>query len=378
MKRNFKKYWGIYVPLFFGILTLLFWGVGKMLSLTLRIMPFYVLKILNIVSIFVFLFWLFLRLRACTKRKNKKYSGVLTLVYAILTIAVAGVVCYYSILLLGYSFDPEHVVERNGIKMVARVSSLIDVNVHYYAYENDLYYGEELGYEWYGDGHYDPIATEENFQPIRWEFHDLSGNPLQSGETEVSKIENSSVHKMTRDADTAEHTYRFIYTTPYYWSRQTDACSPTRIGITTFDENMEAETGRVYVQNYLLNDQNEPVEKADEAVLSALLKDLCPDTAQAYIDLLRRGFSEKAKENGWGKTEIQNPVFGVVEGDKNKMVRVQFDLIQNGEKQAVLQYVRADEPYMLTAFFSDAEIRTSQTDSCFWALDSLKATKRNK
>lgn len=378
MKRSFKKYWGIFVPLFFAIVTLLFWGVGKMLALTLRRDPLSVLLLLNIASVVVFLLWCFLRLRARIKRKNRKHGGVWTTVYAILMIVVAVAVSYFGVMATAVGSGMEYVVERYDTKMVAHVERILDVNVHYYAYENALYYGKELGCEWYGLGLYDPIAVDEFSKPLKWEFHDLSGNLLQSGETKSLQVAPSKTTKMTHDIDTYDHAYRFIYTAPYFWGRQVDAYSPTRIGITIFNENMDLETGRIYLQNYLLNDRNEPIDKSDKDVFSALFKDFSPDTAQAYVEFLDRGFTEKAKENGWGETEIQNPVFGVVEGTNGKMFRVQFDLVRNGEKQAVLQYIRRDEPYLLTAFFSDTETRTAETDDCFWVLDSLKATKRNK
>lgn len=376
MKRTFKKYWGLFVPLFCGVLTLLLWGGGKLFSLTLQMNPFTDLMLLDLASVVVFLFWLMLRLCAHAKRKARKYSGVLIFLYAVLTLAASAALCYGGVVALALYSEPEHVVERNGEKMVAHVHNFLDVQVHYYTYENALYYGKELGKEDYSLGLYDPIE-EENHELLRWEFHDREGKPLQSGETLTKKAEPFEGYRMTRDVDTAGHAYRFIYSAPYYWSGQPDIYSPTRIGITAFDKNMEAETGRVYLQNYLQNDKNESIEQADDAVISALLKEPCPDTAQAYIELLRRGFSQQAKENDWGETEIESPVFSVVQGEQEKMLCVRFDLIRNGEKQAVLQYIRQNEPYMLTAFFCDAEALETQKNACLWTLDSLKATKRN-
>lgn len=61
---------------------------------------------------------------------------------------------------MGFAHTPEHVVEKNGIKTVARVNSFLDKNVDYYVYKNSLFYGKSLGHEWYGSGGSDPLDAE--------------------------------------------------------------------------------------------------------------------------------------------------------------------------------------------------------------------------
>ena len=76
--------------------------------------------------------------------------------------------------LLGFVFShtPEHVVLRDGQKMLAVVNSFLDVTVEYHAYENAFLMGKQtLINEYYGSGGYDPFEREE--MPTPQEIHDF-------------------------------------------------------------------------------------------------------------------------------------------------------------------------------------------------------------
>lgn len=71
--------------------------------------------------------------------------------------------------LLGFVFShtPEHVVLRDGQKMLAVVNSFLDVTVEYHAYENAFLMGKQtLICEYYGSGGYDPFEREERPKPL--------------------------------------------------------------------------------------------------------------------------------------------------------------------------------------------------------------------
>lgn len=85
-----------------------------------------------------------------------------------------------ALFLMGFTYMPEHVVVRNDIKMVARVSSFLDEMVYYYQYKNIFFYGKELGDEYYGSGGSDPLAQASVQTPVRWTFYDLDGNVIES------------------------------------------------------------------------------------------------------------------------------------------------------------------------------------------------------
>ena len=72
--------------------------------------------------------------------------------------------------LLGFVFSmkPEHVMDRDGIKMVAVVNSFLQVTVGYHVYQNFLTMGKDIViYEDYGNGGYDPFEKGRDAQPLR-------------------------------------------------------------------------------------------------------------------------------------------------------------------------------------------------------------------
>lgn len=78
----------------------------------------------------------------------------------------------FGLLGLAFSHDPEHVVQRDGQKMLAVVNSFLDVNVEYHAYRNAFIMGKQtLIYEYYGSGGYDPFEREQRPEPL--ETHDF-------------------------------------------------------------------------------------------------------------------------------------------------------------------------------------------------------------
>ncbi|MFQ9886776.1 MAG: hypothetical protein ACLRXW_11435 [Negativibacillus massiliensis] len=83
-------------------------------------------------------------------------------------------------LLEAFAFTPEHAVVKYEIPMIARVHSFLDESVSYYEDKGPLFYGKELGYEYYGSGGNDPIS-DANRSPISWYFYDLDGNLLDHG-----------------------------------------------------------------------------------------------------------------------------------------------------------------------------------------------------
>ena len=78
----------------------------------------------------------------------------------------------FGLLGLAFSHEPEHVVLRDGQKMLAVVNSFLDVTVEYHAYENAFLMGKQtLINEYYGSGGYEPFEREE--MPTPQEIHDF-------------------------------------------------------------------------------------------------------------------------------------------------------------------------------------------------------------
>lgn len=82
-------------------------------------------------------------------------------------VAAAYLVFQMSLLLCVFSYQPEHVVERDGQKRVAVVNSFLHVNVYYHAYKNFLWMGKDVvSSEYYGRGGYDPFTRDPMPSPV--------------------------------------------------------------------------------------------------------------------------------------------------------------------------------------------------------------------
>ncbi|AZN42554.1 hypothetical protein [Paenibacillus albus] len=80
-----------------------------------------------------------------------------------------------------FSTKPEHIVDRNGVKMVAVVTAWLDVDVDYYEHKNWLVHGKKvLISEWYGSGGYDPFTRESVPAPVRIIYYDENGKSIKS------------------------------------------------------------------------------------------------------------------------------------------------------------------------------------------------------
>lgn len=68
----------------------------------------------------------------------------------------------------GFSLNPEHEREFDGVPAVAEVDSFLDVYVYYYDAHGPLFKGRNaIGSEWYGSGGYDPFEHDPNPLPLR-------------------------------------------------------------------------------------------------------------------------------------------------------------------------------------------------------------------
>lgn len=174
LKKYIKKYGGAIPFAIFVLCGLCLTIIEMCTSYTLRIIPRNILICFGIVSFGVFLVWI----NKIIHRKKPKVFSVLSKVISIIAFVV---LVWSSTFFMIFSYTPEHVVMRNEIKMVARVRSFLEVYVDYYQYKNVLFMGKELGYEYYGNGGYDPFVDGNNRKPFRWEIYDLDGNIIDEG-----------------------------------------------------------------------------------------------------------------------------------------------------------------------------------------------------
>lgn len=170
-----KKYWGI-IPI------AVFLAGEMVVRLTefathseLRSIPQMILSWFGGISIGLLVFWAGRSL--LWKNKDQVPMGIrilrniLCVIYSVIIVVAVGTGFFISV----FMYSPEHVVERNGTRMVATVHSFLQETVDYYAYKNVLFRGDErIGWEDYGNGGTDPF--HQNREPIRSYFRDRDIN----------------------------------------------------------------------------------------------------------------------------------------------------------------------------------------------------------
>lgn len=180
INKIWKKYWGAIPVIVFMSVKLLVILIGGFTDSVLRIIPQMILSCFGVISIYILVFWLG-RIFLWRKREHpsagiKIVRKVLSVIYCIMVVGTMGIGIIFS----AFSYHPEHVVEKNGIRMVASVNSFLQEMVYYYEYKNAVFRGsEQIGWEDYGNGGGDPFQQEQ--EPVRWFFEELDGNTVESG-----------------------------------------------------------------------------------------------------------------------------------------------------------------------------------------------------
>lgn len=203
-KEKMRNYWG---PAILGLFFFL-WAVLSIyefvFDLSLRTIPRNVFTWLGVGAIISFFVWLNIRIRRIDQQNKPVWIRIVmrcvlpASITLILTLIM--VVAMVSIL----SYRPEHVIEKNGYTMVARVHSFLDEYVYYYRYEGSLFYGQKMGYEYYGNGGGDPLSRNPIPEPKRWSFYDPEGNLIESGPTEETEpLEETQPQIEIKDLDIA-------------------------------------------------------------------------------------------------------------------------------------------------------------------------------
>lgn len=177
---KWKKYWGVIPMIIFLAVKMLVILIGGFTDSVLRIVPQMILSCFGVISIYILVFWLD-RIFLWHNREHPSLGiriarKVLSVIYCIMVVGTMGIGMLFSM----FSYHPEYVVERNGIRMVASVNSYLQGMVYYYEYKNAVFRGsEQIGWEDYGNGGGDPFQQEQ--EPVRWFFKDLDGNTIESG-----------------------------------------------------------------------------------------------------------------------------------------------------------------------------------------------------
>lgn len=175
---KWKKYGSVIFFATFLITFCLLFLIGKLTGSALRKIPKMILFWWGMISFFIFLFGIgkvFLQWY-----RSKQFRGpsilrvVFVMAFAILAVVNVGIGMFINV----FMYQPEHVVMRDGKRMVATVSSFLQETVNYYEYKSFLFRGvERIGWEDYGNGGEDPI--EQQKEPDRSYFKDTDGNEIE-------------------------------------------------------------------------------------------------------------------------------------------------------------------------------------------------------
>ncbi|MDQ0150026.1 hypothetical protein ACFO6R_08415 [Eubacterium multiforme] len=108
-----------------------------------------------LIQIIIFLY------KIMRKSNDKTSTRILCKIGISLIVLSIGIYIFIGFVLYAFT-DPEHIVEKDGKKMVAVVDSFLQVKVEYYDYINPFVRDNKLRiYEDYGNGGYDPFDSKE-------------------------------------------------------------------------------------------------------------------------------------------------------------------------------------------------------------------------
>lgn len=150
--------------------------VITLLTLNIFIAVIAVLSLSIVIQLIIILYKVYKN----TQNKKKKFLSVFAVIIIVLSVGFAG---FYSVLGYAFGVQPEHVVEKDGRKMVACVDSYLQVIVRYYDYKNLFVRGNQIRrFEDYGNGGYDPFTTPYECAVIRYSVYDENGKTVETSE----------------------------------------------------------------------------------------------------------------------------------------------------------------------------------------------------
>lgn len=172
MEDSKKIYWGV------GITLLVFPIVGIAANAILGVFGLQLRMWLMVCIVVCLGIDIIVALGAIWWKVNCNHRSIATILLPFMLI-IGGAVLYFGAMISAFAYEPEHVVEIKGTKMIARVDSFLDKSAYYYPYKNWLVCGkEQLGYAYFGSGGTDPYEYEDNPTPIRCHIEDEHGNIL--------------------------------------------------------------------------------------------------------------------------------------------------------------------------------------------------------
>lgn len=175
MKKFFKKWWGV-MSLIAVFLLEYISGKWAVQEVALRNGPLVSYIFCSAGALALTLYWMMRN----ASDWSQKFKGFMK-TFVMLVLSALGVVGAASLAFTIMSYSdatrPEYAVEKQDMKMIAIVDTSDGVNVYYYEDKGGNFRGVDiLGKEYYGEGSFDPFATEEKETATSGIFYDLEGN----------------------------------------------------------------------------------------------------------------------------------------------------------------------------------------------------------
>ena len=142
-----------------------------------------------------------------SKLKSKKKKIILNILYTIILIVLLG--NPITIFLIAFSYQPEHIIEKDNKKYVAYVSAFLDTTVHYYEYKNPFVFGKLVMDEYYGKGGFDPIKSKygNNDKLTSTTYYDEDGNIIKTESNSEPETNNQNNIKVIVEQPKKEENY---------------------------------------------------------------------------------------------------------------------------------------------------------------------------
>lgn len=200
MRKILKSFWGC-IPAAFLLICIIFNTIIEAVTgCTLRDIPRNVLIFAGVGGFGLLLLWANLKHHAFVKKSDKLKHRIIAQVIKIFSVSVFATTFLVCSFIVACTYNTEHIVIRNDIRMVATVRSFLEEQVDYYQYKNPFFYGKWLGYENYGDGSGDPLEETKKQNPESWVFYDLDDNVIESSAKSESDKENTYLEQKEKEA----------------------------------------------------------------------------------------------------------------------------------------------------------------------------------
>lgn len=199
MRKILKSFWGC-IPAAFLLICIVFITIIEAVTgCTLRVITRSVLIFAGVGGLGLLLLWANLKYHAFVKKSDKLIHHIIAQVIKIFSVSIFAITFLVSSFVVACTYNTEHIVIRNDIKMVATVRSFLEEQVDYYQYKNPFFYGKWLGHENYGNGSGDPLAETPKRNPKSWIFYDLDGNVIESGTKSEIDEENTDLEQKEKE-----------------------------------------------------------------------------------------------------------------------------------------------------------------------------------